>query len=414
MEDWARDGLEDCSAEKYIGRQPILDREGENRGYELLFRSGPGNGFDGDGERATRTMLDHVVLYGLERLTDGRPAFVNCTLDALTDGLVDVLPPGHAVLEVLESIEPTPALAATCRRLKSLGYRIALDDFRWIPGVEALVELADYIKVDFLQSDAAERGVMLEQLRGGAAELLAEKVESQAEFEQALGEGFTLFQGYYFCRPQVLKKQDIPANRLARLELLAALQQKDLNFRAVSEVVERDPAITYRLLRMVNAAGTGLRGEIFSVEKALMVLGEDRFRRVAALAVAAALTTGRSREALRVALARARFCELGAGLTGRAVTEQYLLGLFSLLPAMLQMRMEDAVEAIAPRAEIRAALMGECNEDSGLLRWVEFCMRGEWLRCDGIARELGVATGQLRQYALDAMSWADANLHSIE
>jgi EAL and modified HD-GYP domain-containing signal transduction protein len=165
---------------------------------------------------------------------------------------------------------------------------------------------------------------------------------------------------------------------------------------------------------MVNSAGTGMRGEIFSVDKALLVVGEERFRRVATLAVAAALTTGRTREALRLALARARFCELGAGLTGRPVTEQYLLGLFSLLPAMLQMQMEDAIEAIAPRAEIRAALMGECNEDSRLLRWVEFYMRGEWLRCDEIALELGVAASQLRQCAMDAMSWADTNLHALK
>jgi EAL and modified HD-GYP domain-containing signal transduction protein len=302
---------------------------------------------------------------------------VNCTLEALTDGLVDVLAPRTTVLEVLERIEPTPALAKTCERLKSMGYRIALDDFQWVEGIEPLVALADYIKVDFLQSDAAERSAMLERLRGSRAVLLAEKVETREEFEQASREGFTLFQGYFFCRPDVMTKRDIPANAMAQMELLRELQQKDLDFRAVSRVVERDPAITYRLLRTVNAAGTGVRGELFSVEKALMALGEDRFRRMVTLAVAAALSSGGSKEALRLALFRARFCELGAALTGREGTEQYLLGLFSLLPAMLQISMEEAVETIGPRAEIREALMGECNHDSRLLRWVEFYMRGE-------------------------------------
>lgn len=414
MEKWTKDALDECCAQKYIARQPILDSKGENFAFELLFRSGPSGGFSGEDEQATRTMLDNLVVYGLEKLTDGKSAFVNCTLEALTDGLVDVLAPRTTVLEVLERIEPTPALAKTCERLKSMGYRIALDDFQWVEGIEPLVALADYIKVDFLQSDAAERSALLERLRGSRAVLLAEKVETREEFEQASREGFTLFQGYFFCRPDVMTKRDIPANAMAQMELLRELQQKDLDFRAVSRVVERDPAITYRLFRTVNAAGTGVRGELFSVEKALMALGEDRFRRMVTLAVAAALSSGGSKEALRLALSRARFCELGAALTGREGTEQYLLGLFSLLPAMLQISMEEAVETIGPRAEIREALMGKCNHDSRLLRWVEFYMRGEWLICDRIASELRLNSSRLRQCALEAMNWADTMLHSME
>ncbi len=210
-----------------------------------------------------------------------------------------------------------------------------------------------------------------------------------------------------------MKHQDIPANAGAQLELLRDLQQKNLNFRSISKVVERDPAISYRMLRLANSAAVGARGEINSVEKALIVLGEDRFRHVAALVIASSLSSDRPAEILRLALARARFCELGARLTGCDATEQYLLGLFSLLPAMLQISMEDVLATIAFRPEMRDALMGERNIDSCLLRWIESYSRGNWSSCDQIANELPIDADPLQQSALDAMNWADKMLQSI-
>src|SRR5208337_3878915 len=186
------------------GRQPIMDRRGRVHGYELLFRAGPEAAFRGDGDMATRTMLDNTVIFGLEKLTGGVPAFVNCTKESLIEEMVHVMPSGMTVLEILESLEPTPGLIAACRRLKALGYRLALDDFTWKPGFDPLVEIADYVKVDFLLTSAQERENLLERLRGVTVALVAEKIESQEKYKQACEEGFTLFQGYYFCRPVLL------------------------------------------------------------------------------------------------------------------------------------------------------------------------------------------------------------------
>ena len=142
---------------RYVARQPILDLRGKVHGYELLFRHGTEAVFCGDGNMATRTMLDSTVLFGLGRLTAGLPAFVNCTEEALTRDLVHVLPSGMTVLEILEDIEPSRPVIEACRRLKASGFRLALDDFVWRPGIEPLVEIADYIKVDFCVTDRLER-----------------------------------------------------------------------------------------------------------------------------------------------------------------------------------------------------------------------------------------------------------------
>ena len=176
---------------RYVARQPILDLRGRVHGYELLFRAGPETVFRGDGDFATRTMLDNSVLFGMDKLTGGLPAFVNCTADALTERLVDILSPSMTVLEILETVDPTPRVIAACRKLKEAGFRLALDDFTWSPEWVPLLELADYIKIDFVLLNAEAREQQRKKLKTVAVALIAEKVETQSEYIQACKEGFT-------------------------------------------------------------------------------------------------------------------------------------------------------------------------------------------------------------------------------
>ena len=289
------------SGMRYLARQPILDLRGRLHGYELLFRSGPETAFRGDGDLATRTMLDNSVIFGLEKLSGGVTAFVNCTQESLTEALVDVLPPGMTVLEILETIDPTPAVVTACRRLKAAGFRLALDDFTWKPGMEPLVEMADYVKVDFIQMGAEERKKLLHRLSNWAVALVAEKVETQSEFQQAREEGFTLIQGYYFCRPILLKKRSVPANRLSQIEILRVLHEDTIDLREVSRLVKRDTSLTYRLLRLINSPLCAVRQEVCSVEGALIAVGEDVFRRIATLAITSELNADQPQEVLRMA-----------------------------------------------------------------------------------------------------------------
>ncbi|MGC8550632.1 MAG: EAL and HDOD domain-containing protein [Acidobacteriaceae bacterium] len=399
---------------RYVARQPILDRRGRTNGYELLFRNGLAPEFSGDGERATRTMLDNLLVFDLQRLTGGEPAFINCTAETLTNGLAEMSAPETTVLELLETIELTPELVKLCRALKAQGYRLALDDFEWHRGVEPLVEMADFIKVDFVQSGQAERERIVNRLRGCGARLIAEKVETQSDFEQAKREGFELFQGYFFCRPELMTNRLLPANLLVQMQLMQALQCEDMDFPEIARLVKCDPAITYRLLRMVNSAGFGVRREIRSVEMALIAVGERKFRKLAMVAIAVGLCPSYAIEALRMALVRARFCELSATGAGYNSTEQYLIGLFSLLPAMMQVRMEDALGNICLRKEIRCALVGDCGEEAWLLGWMKSHERGDWDVCDRIAVQRALNRETLLMNLREAVQWADGMLHSVQ
>jgi c-di-GMP phosphodiesterase len=396
---------------RYVARQPILDLRGRVHGYELLFRDGHGVGFRGDGDLATRTMLDNSVIFGLEKLTGGVTAFVNCTRESLTEALVDVLPPSMTVLEILETIEPTPVVIEACRRLKAAGFRLALDDFTWKPGIEPLVELADYIKVDFILTGAEDRKKLLQQLSKYAVALIAEKVETYEEYQQARAEGFRLIQGYYFCRPVLLKNRNVPANRLSHIEILRLLHEDSIDLRKLSRLVKRDASLTYRLLRLINSPLCAVRQEVNSVQGALIAVGEDVFRRIATLAITSELNVEQHEEVLRMAFVRGRFCELAAGQFALNSTEQYLLGLLSLLPAMLRLPMEELAPALPLREEIRQALLGAQIPERSLLAWLVSHERGEWTACDAIVEADDLDQQQLQRCYAEAVIWAEAALH---
>lgn len=403
-----------AGALRYLARQPILDQRGSVVAYELLFRSGPEDVFpDGDGDFATRTMLDNSMLFGFEKLARGLPAFVQCTPEIITEEQVLVLPPSMTVLEILESIQPAPGFFRACMHLKSRGFRFALDDFVWQSSLQPLVSLADYIKVDFLKSGAADRRQLLARLPAGPT-LIAEKVQTRADFEIARTEGFSLFQGLYFCAPAMVRASKIPANKIFHLELLKLLQDVPIDLHRLSELVKRDAGITYRLLRLVNSPACSIRQEVRSIEMALIAVGDDLFRRIASLAIASELNGGESGEILRMALIRARFCELAAPLCNLDPGEQYLIGLFSMLPAMLKVPMPEVLLALPLRHAVQEALLGQTGATRRLLEWLEAEQLGDWQRSYAVALASGAVARDLLACYSNATVWADESLPTLE
>jgi EAL and modified HD-GYP domain-containing signal transduction protein len=398
---------------RYVARQPILDLRGRVHGYELLFRSGTDLFFQGDGNLATRTMLDNTIVFGFGKLTGGLPAFLNCTAESLTEELVRVLPAGMTVLEILETIEPTANVVKACRKLKAAGFRLALDDFIWKPELQPLVELADFIKVDFSLSDAADRKRLLRRLSPVTVALIAEKVETQEEYGQARDEGFTLFQGYYFCRPVLLQNRRVPANRLSQLEILNLMHQPSIDLHRLTDLVKRDASLTYRLLRLVNSPVYAFRDRVRSVQSALLAVGEETFRRMAVVAITSELSAGEAPEVLRMAFVRGRFCELAARLCAMDPTEQYLLGMLSLLPAMLRVPMEELTPALALRSQIRGALEGQPNPERVLLHWLECHERGDWAASDAVIEANGMDQSEVVGCFGEAVEWAEEALRSV-
>jgi EAL and modified HD-GYP domain-containing signal transduction protein len=408
MDAGAEAGQQSLAAElRYVARQPILDAAGRVHAYDLHFRNAPEAIFRRDPEMAIETMLDNEVLFGLERLSNGQHVFVSCTGEALTDNLVLVLTPSLTVLGVPSSVEPTPRLVDACRTLKARGFRLALDDFAWHDELRPLLDRADYVRMDFRRFGGAEQK-QLEQRGPGSITLVAQKVETQDDLRQARSMGFSLFQGDYLCHPVLLKKRKVPSNRMYHFEIVRELYRDPLDVRKVSQLVRSDAALMYRLLRLANSPIYGLYQEVRSIETAIRFLGEAAFRRIVSVAVLSELNADQPAEILQMGLLRGRFCELAARQFRQDPAEQYIVGMFSLLPAMLGVPMDEIVSNLPFRTDISLALTGNQNPERAPLAWLEFHERSDWQACDQLVGGYGGDSRPLAQAYEEALIWAAA------
>jgi EAL and modified HD-GYP domain-containing signal transduction protein len=399
-----------------VARQPILDLRGRLHAYELLLRGG--TELDGNGQPVWRTMAETAAFFGLQKpselkkLTGKMTAFVSCPVEALSDQLAQTLPSTLTVLELQASLEISPDLIAACQQLKAIGFRFALDNFSWQPQLKPLMELFDYIKVDFDRTRPDERREMLERMHGKKIAMLAKSVDTQADYRQAREEGFALFEGYYFCQPVPIRNRRPPVNQILRIDILKALQQHPLDVHKVSQLVKRDGPITYKLLRLVNSPLWAVRQAVDSIEVALMIVGDDAFRRIATMAIASEFNGAQPAELLCMGMMRARFCEVAGLKRNLDPFGQYLLGLLSLMPAMQGQPMSDVAPSLPLGDEIRNALLGTKNPERVLLGWLENCERGNWSACDAAAQADGLNQQELAKVYVDAVAWTEAALHS--
>lgn len=396
----------------FIGRQPIFDAARDVVGYELLFRNGFVNSFSNiDGSEATRqVLLNTFVLFGLSRLTGGKPAFINFNREFLLSDLVLLFPPSSVVVEVLEDVAPDPEVLAACRRLKDAGYTIALDDVVELDAHGALLDLADVIKVDFRATSHEQRLAMSRRLAGGRAQLLGEKVETYDELRIAIEEGFALFQGYFFAKPEVVTRRDVPGSRAQYLRLMRELRKPETRVDELERIIKQDVSLAYRLIKYINSPLFGLRSEIRSVRHALTLLGERDVRRWATLAALCGIAPEKPPELLELGLLRARFCETLARVVGggarEASEEMFLVGLFSVLDALLDLPLEDAVREAGVPVRVKAALLGVAGPWRNLLELAFAYERGEWERVTTILEALGIEAKAVAQVFVDSADWA--------
>jgi EAL and modified HD-GYP domain-containing signal transduction protein len=390
---------------RFISRQPILDAKRRVYGYELLFRSGHENVFSGDGEDATRDVIDQCLLLMPE--SEREASFINCTRRALTAGLVTLLPPATTVLEILEDVYPDAELMAACHSLKRKGYRFALDDFGGEREKLPFLEIADFIKVDFLASDAAARKPIYAMAAGAKVTFLAEKVEAEADVKVAQAEGCKLFQGYYFSRPILVSTGVIPQNHIAYLRLLAALTRSPSDVTEIESLVMSDAPLCYRLLRLVNSALYGFRSTIQSIRSAILIVGDDEFRKMVTVALPSVAAREQTKAIAHMALERAKFCELLAPLIGESASRLYLIGMLSVIDVILGTPMTQIMEAIPIDAEMKAALTGKKSKLTSVLDLVRCHETGDLDGHEQLQRELGLSERKASSIYIESVRWAE-------
>jgi len=398
--------------QRFVARQPILDRSQNVFGYELLFRNGVEDYFNADPELAARSTLDSSLLYGINMLCDKRRAFVNCTCEVLFKDLITLLPPQQTVAEILETVEPEDRVIAACKRLKAAGYLIALDDFAPNDPRIPLVEFADIIKVDVRATRPEERAGMMRRFGSPRCKMLAEKLETPHEYRQARDMGFVYFQGYFFCRPEIVIGREVPASRLHYIRLLEMVSRREMDMRELERMLKKEASICYRLLRYLNSPLFGLALEIKSIRHAIAVLGEREMRRWIRLVVTVGAAEQRCSELVLMGLARARFCEL---LSNRlqSNTDLFLMGLLSIMDAILEVSMDVLLEQLPVERETKTALLGQNSSLRPLYQLMLAQESGEWTQSSALAKQLKLPDEEVASTWWQALRWAQEATSSV-
>lgn len=390
-----------------VGRQPIFNAKLAIFAYELLYRDGTANSAQVvDGEEATaRVMVNTFLELGIEKIAGLANVFINVTEDFILNKHYSVLSPDRVVLEVLEHIQPSSANIQALKEARDEGYRIALDDFVVNEDSRAFLQVANFVKVDILALSPDELRSQVHQLRSFPVELLAEKVEDQASYDRCLELGFSYFQGYFFCKPQIVEGTRISNHRMATILLLAKLQNPDIQIAELEELVKTDLSLSVKLIRYVNSASIGLTRPIDSIAKAVTMVGIDRMRQWASLLLLAG-NGEKPPELMRVALMRAHMCEALSQEGGLPDNQGFTVGLFSVLDAFFDCAMAQLLEELPLAEDITGALLSREGTLGKVLGKVVDYERGE-----GIS--LSEDQQAIRGHYWASVAWADEVMATI-
>lgn len=390
-------------SEIFIARQPILDRHSEVYAYELLYRSGQQN-FAGviDGNAASsQVILNAFVDMDIAEITESHPAFVNLTLDFLYGKLPLPLPPGSLVIEVLEDIEVTDELVTALQGFASQGYTIALDDYAFNGDRAELLDCVDIVKLEFPAFDEQSLRDEVARLKQFNVKLLAEKVETQADFELCRELGFDYFQGYFFSRPRIMPGQSIKPNRLPVLRALAILQDPDCDIDELEQIISHDVSMSYKILRIINSALYSIPRTIDSVKQAITALGLKAIRDWMVI-ITLTDVEDKPRELVNLCLQRAKMMQLLAEKRKRNPDVSFTTGLFSAIDALMDQNMEEVLRELPLAAEVQAALLHQEGELGQLLSMVTHYEQGQWQALPTDQQELE----SIQECYLQAIQWS--------
>lgn len=390
--------------EVFIARQPVFDTADKVYGYELLFRGGIESALAsrGPGPVPLSSILD------AETITGGRRAFIRFPDDLIERGVPATVPGEFLGMLVPNDVKPSQELIQICRILKQRGYVLALDDFTQGSGQEALVELADIIRISFLRTSSAQRMWLLERPDLDHVAFWASEVHTAKECREARDLGCSYIQGHFFTQPVPSRGRTAASYSTAGLQLLSEVQKPEPEFDEMAEIIGHDPALSYRVLRLVNSAAYGLRTEVTSIKHALLILGMREIKEWFPLLIMTTLTKDKPDELITVSVVRARFAELIARQTALVdrSAELFLAGLFSTIDALLDQPMGEAIAGLPFPGDVQRALVGQDGPITPLYSLVLAYEQGRWDEVSELAERAGVPEQVLPRAYAAAVSWA--------
>ena len=399
----------------FLARQPIFNKNMDVYGYELLYRNNNVKNlcqFFNAKEASLEVIAASFVVIGLTKLTGGKKAFINFTEDLLQEEFATILPKEDLIIEVLEDVEPTKENVEACHNLVKAGYKIALDDFEYKAAYNDLINISSIIKVDFINSSRAACKELINKYKNSKILFLAEKIETQEDFECALAMGYSLFQGYHFCKPVILSAKKVEPFKINAIELIKLVNEDVPNFKEIAKVIENDVSLSFNLLKLVNSLAFSRGTKIKSILQAVSLLGEKEIRKWITLVAIEKISSDKTKELLRLSIIRAKFCELLCHKfsLGNRKAELFLLGLFSLMDAMMDVPKEDVFLELPISEELKEALIKQTGIFSDCYKIMIAYERANWSLVAQIAVKYKLAEAEIATAYCEAVKWLNNNI----
>jgi EAL and modified HD-GYP domain-containing signal transduction protein len=403
----------------YVARQPIFSDRNRIWGYELLFRAGPDtkNAEISDQDLATLSVASCGFIRSQELTDQSKKICINFTGKLILQGAPRGLPPTVTVIEVLEDIVPTDELVHTLIELKQEGYLVAIDDYEGKGLQKEFLDLADIVKVDILGKDLDQIQTIFASLEGNRSIKLAEKIDNEEIITHLEKLGCELYQGYFFARPETLEGRSLRSTEVSKFRILQALSNPSFPPQEMAEIIEADPSITYRLLRLLNTPAFGFSIKITSIRHAILLLGSKRLGYWLRMVVTSDLMgKNKTPELYRMALTRGRIleelCKDGQIQVASSET-MFLFGMLSLIESMLGVPLANILEELPLSEDLKAGYLDEDSTYAKHLELVSAIENVDAARIESLCQKLNIDTGMVADASVRSMAWATSLFNQI-
>lgn len=397
--------------EVYVARQPIFDKNMNVYGYELLYRKTSNNFYEGtDANEATATVIHNSFLViGFQELIDGTKGFINFPENLLYEEVAFLLPSDKVIIEILETVEPSESIIAACKNLKAKGYTLALDDFIFHrDGYDPLIELADIIKIEFTHTAKDDQLEFLKKYKKEKI-MLAEKIETREEYQEAIQMGYSLFQGYFFSKPLMVKSKELGHLDINLIQVLKELHREEPNFNMIASIIERDLGLSYKLLKLANSIYYGGKFPIKSLGQAVVRLGTKEMLRWVSVMLLKGLQNMENAELVKSSLIRGKILSMLASeiKIGPVYHESdcFLAGILSSIDIILNEDMDKIVNSLPLTEEVKNTLLGQ---DTELKEYLDAVIAYEMFNLE--SKEAGFLSDKISQQRymelyMEAITW---------
>lgn len=391
-----------------VARQAIFDSNRVVVAYELLFRNNKNINKFVSIENSNPTLeviRNSFSVIGLDKVTEGKRAFINFDEELIKSGLIETCPKDYIAVEVLETVKPDNIIIESCKKLKEKGYVIVLDDFEYKEEFDELIKYVDIIKVDFILTKGKERQEIMRVIKNKNIKFLAEKVETEEEYKEALRYGYSYFQGYFFCKPLIISGKDISGYKCTYINLIKELNKDSVNIKNIENLIKNDVLLSYKLLKNSNSAYYGFKRKITSIGDAIMMIGIRELKKWIFIIALQNIDESNIDELVKMSLLRASFGEsLSKNISFEISSfDVFLAGMFSLIDALMNMPLEKILCELPVSKDVKDALLGNENMIYNLLKLIKMYEKGEWKEVSQLAENFGLNEEIISKCYLEAI-----------